>query len=144
MENGITKRGRPRRVWVKLHCDGILRGSINYQLELAEQAVWMKLLAFTAVCGGQDGWIQDNDHRPLPHFFIASELHCPLDVFESTLKKCIEEGRCEENSQGIHIVHWNYYQSEYERQKPYRDKKKGISDDPNKFTEGDYGHMVRK
>ena len=125
MANGSNKRGRPRRIWVKLHCDGVLRGSINYQLSLEEQAVWMKLLALTAVCGGQDGWIQDNDQRPLPHFFIASELHCPLETFESSLAKCIEEGRCRENSQGIEIVNWKYYQSEYDRQKPYRVAQKG-------------------
>ena len=124
MGNEKIKRGRPRRTWIKLHCDGILRGSINYQLSLEEQAVWMKLLAFTAVCGGQEGWIQDNDQRPLPHFFTASELHCPLEVFENTLTKCIEEGRCRENSQGIEIVNWKYYESEYDRQKPFRDRKK--------------------
>ena len=164
------RRGRPRRIWIKLHCDGVLRGTINYQLELEEQAVWMKMLAFAAVCGGQDGWIQDNDERPLPYFFIASELHCPVETFESTLKKCIEEGRCHENSHGIEIVNWAVYQSEYSRQKPYREAKKvgkkihklcpdcdwkGVTDEthcPNcpevelvkDFESGKYGNMVRR
>lgn len=119
------KRGRGKRTWIKLHCEGTLRGSINYQLELEEQAIWMKMLAFTAVCGGEDGWIQDNDKHPLPHFFIANNLHCPLEVFETTLEKCITEGRCKENSTGIEITNWSYYQSEYDRQKPYREGKKG-------------------
>lgn len=124
MEEQAGRRGRPRRTWVKLHCDGILRGSINYQLELSEQAVWMKMLALAAICGGKDGWIQDNNEKPVPHLFIADELHCPVEIFESTLTKCIADDRCRENSRGIEIVNWANYQSEYSRQKPSREAKK--------------------
>lgn len=118
------KRGRPRMPWVKIHCDGILHGSINFQMTLAEQMVWVKLFVYSAVSGGSPGFISDNDNRPLPHWYIANELHAPVEVLESTLTKCIDEGRIKENSHGIEIVNWKIYQSEYYRQLPYRQAKK--------------------
>jgi len=119
-------RGRPQRIWVKMHCEGCLHGSINYQLTLEEQAVFFKLIMLSAVCTGEPGTISDNDGRAMPHWYIANELHAPLEVFESTLKKCIKEGRLSENTVGILVTNFKVYQSEYERQKPYRkNKQKG-------------------
>ncbi len=120
----MAQRGRPKRSWVKLDCNGILRGSINWQLTLEEQAVWIKAFAYSAVCGGESGIIQDNDHKPLPHWFIANELHCPEDIFESMLKKCQDAERLKENSNGIEIINFAAYQfTEYDRQRPYREHK---------------------
>jgi len=117
-------RGRKPRSWVKIDCGGLLRGSINWQLTLEEQAVWIKMIAYSEVCGGNPGMICDNDSRPLPHQFIAEELHCPVSVFESTLKKCKIEGRVEENSSGISLVNFDAYQfTEYDRQRIYRQGK---------------------
>lgn len=144
-EGKRVKRGRPRRSWVKIDCAGMLRGSINWQLSLEEQAIWVKLIAYSAVCGGEPGWIQDNDQRPLPHEFIAQELHCPAELLEATLAKCVDEGRCLENGAGIQITHFDDYQfTEYDRQRPYRDKKKAEEKNPDRFIEGKYGHIVKR
>ena len=146
-----VQRGRPRRTWVKLDCYGTLHGSINWQLTLEEQAIWIKSFAYSAVCGGKPGIIQDNDGKALPHWYIANELHCPLEVFESTLEKCIAANRMSENEHGIDIINFAAYQfTEYDRQKPYRDKKKDDldkkqqGDDPDKYVKGKYGHMVQR
>lgn len=113
-------KGTPkRRKWIKLHCDGILHGSINYQLSDAEQMVWVKLLALAGSIG-RDGQISDNDGRPFPPKFIAHELHISVELLESTVKKCKEEGRLREDEHGLYITNWSVYQSEYDRQKPYR------------------------
>jgi len=58
----------------------------------------------------------------------------------ATIKKCKESDRIEENHNGIRILNWMRYQSEYERQKPYRQAKGG----PNRFVEGKFGHMVKR
>jgi hypothetical protein len=50
-------------------------------------------------------------------------MHSDLEVLESTLLLCIDEGRISEDETGIHITNWTIYQSEYQRQKPYRDEK---------------------
>ena len=116
-------RGRPKRPWIKMYPVDCLMGSINYQLELAERCIWYELIYFSAICA-TPGVIADKDGRPYPHQFIANRLNAPLEVFERTLKKCEVEGRIFENDSGIHITNWNAYQSEYERQKPYREAKK--------------------
>jgi len=129
-------RGRPKRSWVKMDCQGCLHGSINFQLTLEEQAVWYKLIMYSAVCGGEPGFICDNDGREMPHWYIANELHCPLELLEGTLKKCTEEGRTRVNSTGIEIINFNAYQfTEYDRQRPSRDARKA-------FKEGKPTHKI--
>ncbi|MFC1904644.1 hypothetical protein ACFLXT_02655 [Chloroflexota bacterium] len=118
-------RNRKPRTWVKIDCAGLLHGSINWQLSLDEQAVWVKLIALSEVSGGPAGVICDNDLRPLPREFIAHECHCTTDLLDSCLSKCATEGRITENGNGIKITNFDAYQfTEYDRQKPYRDKNK--------------------
>jgi len=117
-------RAAGRRTWIKLYCQGILHGSINYQLTEIEQVIWIKLLCLAGICG-LEGTIADNDSRPYPHSFIAHELHTTTEILKSTLEKCKTEGRIIEDETGLHITNWAAYQSEYERQKPYREAKKG-------------------
>jgi hypothetical protein len=120
-------RGTPkRRRWIKLHTFGILHGSINYQLSIEEQMVWVKLLAFAGDIG-REGQISDNDGRPLPPAFVAHQLQVSEELLKSTLEKCKEEGRITEDAYGIHITNWKVYQSEYERQRPYRRQQQGPS-----------------
>ena len=116
-------RERGRTTWIKLYCYGRLHGSMNYQLTEAEQSIWDKFLCFAGLCG-LNGLIADNDGNPFPHEFVAHEFHTSIGLFESTLAKCKKEGRLSENGQGIHVTNWSTYQSEYDRQKVSRDKKK--------------------
>jgi len=133
-----------RRSWIKLWINESLKGSIRFDLTPAERGVWYDLLLFAGDCR-EPGTISANSNTPYPHEYIANTLNIPLELLESTIKKCIETRRLEENSAGIHIVNWASYQSEYERQKPYREKKKqGPSDDPDKYIKGKYRHVVRR
>jgi len=95
---------------------------MSYDLEEAEQSVWDKLLCMAGLCGFE-GAICNNDGKTFPRSFLAHELHTSEELLESTLKKCKAEGRITEDGAGIHITNWTSYQSEYERQKPYRQKK---------------------
>ena len=135
-------RGEYRRPWLKLWAIECLEGSIRWQLDASERGTWYDLLALARICG-HEGMICDRDQRPFPHDFIANRLNIPLELLERTLKKCQDEGRLAEGDNGITIVNWKVYQSEYERQKKYRDKKPA-ADDPDKYIKGDYGHMVRR
>ena len=116
-------RAAGRRTWIKLFCWGRLHGSMVYQLTEAEQSVWDKLLCYAGLIG-REGQISDNDGRPFPHDFIAQELHTTEEILEDMLRKSKVEGRITENEQGLHITNWKEYQSEYERQKPYRQRAK--------------------
>lgn len=119
-------RGRKPRTWVKLDCEGILRGSINYLLTLEGQAVWVKMIVLSEVCGGRPGFIEDNNQQGLPHEYIAQELHCSVEVLEDVLKKMAADKAVDIDSNGsVELVNFKHYQfSEYERQKPYRDAAK--------------------
>lgn len=107
------------RKWIKLYCYERLHGSITYQLTEPEQSVWDKILCLAGL-SRCEGLISDNDMRAYPHSFIIHELHTTEKIFESLLAKCKKEGRLAEDDAGIHIVNWPRYQSEYQRQKPYR------------------------
>jgi len=109
------------RKWVKVYCYETLHGSISYQLSQDEQAVWIKLLCFAGLCGNE-GIIADHDLRPFPHEFVCREIGAVMATFESCLTKCKEEGRISEDGQGIRITNWAKYQSEYDRQKIFRDR----------------------
>lgn len=135
-------RGEYRRPWLKLWAIECLEGSIRYQLDAAERGTWYDMLALARV-SGQDGAISDRDGRAYPHSFIANRLNITLELLEATLQKCLDEGRVTEDEGGIHITNWKVYQSEYERQKPYRDRKKA-EENPDKYIEGEYGHMVKR
>lgn len=130
---------------MKIDCNGILHGSINWQLTLAEQAIWIKLIAYSEVSGGPPGMISDNDSKPIPKEYLAHEFHCDIETLNSCMDKCIEDGRISDNSRGIQIINFEAYQfSEYDRQKPYRQAKKLDEIDPDKFVKGKYGKMVKR
>lgn len=132
-------RGRKSRTWIRIDCEGILRGSINYLLPLEGQAIWMKMIAFSEVCGGRAGFIEDNSEQGLPHEYIAQELHCTQNLFEFVLEKMQKDGAIEVNGTGsIRLVNFDHYQfSEYDRQKPYREAKKRKGDGPDAYTKVD-------
>jgi len=115
-------RGRKPRNWIKIDCEGILRGSINYLLPLVGQAIWVKMIAYSEVCGGRPGFIEDNNHNGLPDEFIAHELHCSLAQLKMVIDKMKEDKAIEVNGTGsIRLVNFQHYQfGEYERQKQYR------------------------
>lgn len=129
-----------RRTWVKMFCYECLHGSLAFQLEPAERCAFYELVYLAGLCG-QEGLIADRDQRPYPHSYIAHEIHVSEELLERTLAKCLEEGRISENEHGIYITNWKAYQSEYERQKPYRQQK---STDPDKYVKGSKGHMVNR
>lgn len=120
-------RGAKKRGWVKF-TKQVLTSSINYRMELSEQAIFYKLVVMADECGPVPGLISDNDFRPMPHEYLAHLACCPLELLESTLKKGIEDDSIFENSHGIFLTHFDNYQfTEYDRQRPYRQAKKALS-----------------
>ena len=116
-------RGDSKRAWIKVHIHGMLNGSVRYQLTPEERGTWVDLLCFAGL-GIKEGVISDNDLRAYPHSFLANRLNIPIELLESTLSKCVVEGRLSEGDDGIRINNWKQYQSEYQRLKKYRTKAK--------------------
>ena len=115
-------RGATKRTWVKFHVTGWLHGTIRYQLTPAERSVWADLICLAGQCG-QNGSITDNNGHAYPDEYLAGQLNIPLELLNTTIEKCREDGRVSKNG-AIKIMNWDVYQSEYERQKPYRQSKR--------------------
>ncbi len=132
-------RGRGKRSWVKLWVTGWLHGSIRWQLDPAERGVWADLLCLAGECG-QEGKICDNDGRPYPRDFLASQLHIPQTLLDQTIAKCKHEGRLDDQDDIIIISNWQTYQSEYDRVKKYREK----STEPKRDYQGQkHDNMIK-
>ena len=137
-------RAAPKRDWAKFNIS-FLDSSINYRMELSEQAVFVKIILMSVKYGPVPGLVSDNDCRAMPHDFLAHEAHCPIEQFESALKKAVEDDSVFENGHGIFLTHFDDYQfTEYDRQKPYRQAKRKVTDDPDKYIKGKHGHMVQR
>ncbi|MFQ5997097.1 MAG: phage replisome organizer N-terminal domain-containing protein [Dehalococcoidales bacterium] len=109
--------------WVKLWVNESLQGTIRFDLEPDERGVWYDLLVLAGQCQ-LDGIIAAGLGRPYPPNWLAGTLNISLELLERTLRKCEQSGKIEVDSYGIHILNWSKYQSEYDRQRPYRQKKK--------------------
>jgi len=116
-------RGIKKRTWVKLDCQGVLHGSINWIFTLEEQAIFLKLIPMAAVYCKEPGTIADNEGNPLPREFIAHELHCSIELLASVIDKGVKDHCLEETDHGLVLLNFKEYQfTEYDRQKKYRQK----------------------
>jgi hypothetical protein len=113
-----------RRTWIKLFCDRTLHGTCFEELEPDERFGWFGYLLLAGdspvdgkICVTENSGYTDNQ--------IAELLKVPLELHKRTKRKCIKFGKIKilENNI-IEIINWRTYQSEYCRQKKYRDKKK--------------------
>ena len=119
-------RGIKKRTWVKLDCQGVLHGSINWLFNLEEQAVFLKLIPMAAIYCKTPGIIADNEGKPLSREFIAYELHCPVETLNSVIDKGTKDNCLKDTEEGLVLVNFLQYQfSEYDRQKPYRQAQRG-------------------
>lgn len=120
-----------------------LEGTIRFDFTSEDRGVWYDLI----ILGGRmrrKGVIAAGPGRPYPRSYIAGVLNITEDLLERVIAMCKETDRITEDGDGLRIINWKNYQSEYDRQKPYRDKKKAQRDeDPGKYTKGKFGHLVK-
>jgi len=122
-ETAMPEGGAGSMRYVKMFVSECLEGTIRFDFDPAERSVWYDLV----ILGGRmrvKGLICARPGTPYPHTWIAGVLNVPLELLEATLKKCEKTERVHENGDGIQILNWSKYQSEYQRQKHYRDAKK--------------------
>ena len=115
-------RRTTKRRWFKMYPAECINGSIRYQLTPSQRGVWYDLLSFAALCSNT-GDICDREGKAFPLSFIANRLNIGQVLLKGTIQLCIDDQRITEDEAGIHITNWTRYQSEYDRQKPYRQKK---------------------
>lgn len=118
----MDNKGATRRTWIKLFVTGWLHGSVRWQLDAAERGCLADLFCMAGECN-HDGKICDNDGRPFPLQYIANHLNIDIDLLQRTLDKCNSEGRIRDDDGVLTVANWAKYQSEYSRQKTYRQVK---------------------
>lgn len=121
-----------RRPWIKLWVHEWLNGTTRLEMSDGQRAFWVDLLAMAGqsrypgtVCAGLSG--EKMVGYPIKKF--EGMLSGPMDV-EATLALFVlnDKIRVTVTQQEpiklvlIEVINWNLYQSEYQRQKPYRDE----------------------
>ena len=114
------------RKWIKLYVEETFSGSTFIELTYKERYVWWGLLLM-AGRSPEDGRVMkrwDTGYTPQQ---LAYELDCPASIVRSALAKMINRRKDEDvpkikilDNGIIEICNWHKYQSEYQRQKPYR------------------------
>jgi len=110
-----------RRTWIKIYCDKWLRGSIREESP-ETRAIWIDILSLAGDSAyGDDGIISVAPGCGYTDEQIAKILRVPIQLWKKTKKKLQKTDRISNNKSGeIVITNWKSYQSEYARQKQYR------------------------
>ncbi|MEI7901179.1 MAG: phage replisome organizer N-terminal domain-containing protein [bacterium] len=108
------------RTWVKIYCEGWLDGSIRAETpEL--RGVWVDILCLAGDLDGADGTICLAPGVGLTDAQIAARLQVDSRTWCRVKKQLVISGRINvQECNVISITKWKQYQSEYQRQKPYR------------------------
>lgn len=109
------------RNWIKVHCDKWLSGTIREETPEV-RSVWIDLLSLAG--GGQYGDIGEiklSNGVGLTDAQISAILCISKSLWRKAKERFLTSDRIEITPKGaIRIVNWSVYQSEYQRQKPYR------------------------
>jgi hypothetical protein len=112
------------RNWIKVYCDKWLSGTIRGE-NPDVRSVFIDMLALAG--NGQFGDIGEiklSNGIGLTDSQIAEILHISKALWRKSKARFLSSNRIEITPKGaIKIVNWNKYQSEYQRQKPYRKTK---------------------
>ena len=136
----VTTRWRSR--WYKVFPLEDLSGDVRYLLSPSERGVLYDLRNLAGV-SPKPGRVCTDVSQPVPYDRLARALNVPAALVKRTLEKSIEAGLCAQDEHGVYFPDWPRRQSEYDRQKPYRESKRE-PDDPDKYVKGRYGHMVKR
>jgi hypothetical protein len=75
----------------------------------AQRSVFVDLIAMARESRNPP-FIQANPTTAYPHSWLASKLNIALDLLEEALEVCKAQGRISENSTGIKILNFDFYQ----------------------------------
>ncbi len=116
-----------RRNWIKLYVDQCLRGTMITELSAAERWIWVGLLLM-AGDSNEEGliFLRKNEKGGLMGYSestISELLGVSVSDFHSATTKMIKYEKIKiDKNKVIEILNWGKYQSEYQRQKKYRDE----------------------
>ena len=112
-----------RRNWIKIYPEGFLRRTLFIELSPVERWVWIGFLCLAGdnafdgkICIAQDMGYTDEQ--------LAKLLDTDLKTLVGAKKKMVKFNKISvDKNNVIEVVSWNTYQSEYQRQRDYRQEK---------------------
>jgi hypothetical protein len=112
------------RTWIKLYCDKWLSGSLREESPEI-RGIWADLLALAGGgLYGDSGEIKLQNGIGLTDFQFQKLLNISKYQWRKAKKRLLDTQRITVDDLNIiRIINWKRYQSEYERQKPYRNQK---------------------
>jgi hypothetical protein len=112
------------RTWIKIYCDKWLTGTLREDAPDV-RGVWIDLLTLAGSGQyGDTGEIKLTNGVGFTDGQIAEILHIPKPLWRKAKHRLLETERIEISPRGaIRIIKWSKYQSEYQRQRPYREPK---------------------
>lgn len=128
--------------WLKLWIDPNLDGPVRTELTPAERGVYYDLQLLAKKCD-QGGCLASGPDMPYSQRWIAARLNIGRRMLSKVVQKCATLGLINDTESGIYLVHFLESQSDYYRQRPYRQARER-DQDPDKYTKGKYGHMVKR
>jgi len=116
------------RTWIKIYCDKWVTGTLRGDAPDARGA-WIDLLALAGTGQyGDTGEIKLANGVGYTDEQIAEILCIRKPLWRKAKARLLETGRIDISPRGaIRIINWRRYQSEYRRQKPYRESKRDSS-----------------
>lgn len=152
------------RAWIKMHCDPWLSGNIRYETPQV-RGIFADFLALAGSGKyGDIGQIKLQNEVGFTDLQLQKLLKITRKQLLNAKKQLVLIGEIAIDGDNIiTITNWKKYQSEYNRQKPYRNsklqpevtpeitrekenknKKENKKDDPDKYIKGKYGHIVQR
>lgn len=120
----MEERSGLRRIYRKSWPYDNLFGTLRFELSSGNRGIWNDFLDFAKISRVKPGVIAAGTNTPYSHAWLSQFLNVPLELLDETIKVLIRTDRIKENSHGIEILNWGKYQTDYDRQKPYRDRKR--------------------
>ena len=112
-----------RRNWIKIYPEGFLRRTLFKELIPIERWVWIGFLCL-AGDNALDGKICVTEEMGYTDEQLAKLLDTDLKILKSAKNKMVEFKKISVNENNVvSIVSWNTYQSEYQRQRDYRQER---------------------
>jgi hypothetical protein len=116
-----------RRNWIKIYPEGFLRRTLYKEMpDIGERYAW---IGFLCLAGDNsfDGKISITETMGYTDEQLAGLLDMDLNILKSAKKKMIKYDKISVDSNNvIQILSWKTYQSEYNRQRDYREEHKEL------------------
>lgn len=97
--------------YVRLYTHEWLDGSIRVDLNSAERGVWADFITLSGV-SRREGYIERSAGIPYSDRELASRLNVPLKLLQSTVAKCLIEGRLKIIEGTYVTTNWKKFQAE--------------------------------